>query len=193
MKTTKTEEGKAPGVSVPEAQAALDAARGEHARLQERASGTVGRWGSRREERVYVTATGQPATAMVDTPIWETEPVGPLERVRARRALGDAADRVAICEEQLEAARQREAEAARTTREQVVGEGLALLRRELPRILREQRRVQAEWRALQARCEALDQRLGQARFTEAAWPFGMAQFDHFVAHCRAAYGVVVDE
>lgn len=85
--------------------------------------------------------------------------------------------------------------AERATREALVAEGLAVVRADLPRLLRETRRVQQQWQQFQGRCAALDQRLGQARFTEAAWGFVMApgaQFGAFVAHCHESYGLNLD-
>lgn len=194
MMATKTmrTDLEAPTPSLAEGQAAATAADAEVERLKALIRGTVDTWETRHETRQIVTRTGAIETVEVDTPVFVSREVPLGERLEAKRRLPAAELYQLECAAALEAARGRDAEAGRRAREQAVAEGVALLRRELPRILREQRRVQAEWRALQARCEALDQRLGMARFAEAGWPFVMApgaQLDAFVACCVATYGL----
>jgi hypothetical protein len=58
--------------------------------------------------------------------------------------------------------------AERTARDALVAEGIALLRGELPRLLRDPWRLRRDWHRLQAGCEAIGQSLGPARFVESA-------------------------
>lgn len=172
-------------------------ARAEVQRLRQLALGIAeSRWIQRTSRRHFITGEGVAAEADITEDVLETDPAPDgLARLRAQQALPAAEQRLLEAEVQQEQARQRAAVDERVAREAVVAEGEALVRRELPRLLRETRQVQQAWQAFEAKCAALDQRLGQARFTEAAWGFVMApgaQFDAFVAYCREAYGLNLD-
>lgn len=186
--TTKPEEEQAaPGRSVSELTVEGNAARAEHARLQERASGEVGRWVTRREERVYVTQTGQPATAMVETPVWETEQVGPIERLRARRQLPALADRISLIEEQLEQAKTEAVQAARSQRTRGVAAGESVLRREWPALRTELRAVQERLRTFAAELEALDGAVGSEYFIHRSPAFLVQQIEGWLGGMAEAF------
>lgn len=194
--TTLTKPESKPIPSLRDAEAAHAQADAEVARLRELCSGQVATRVSRTTRQGFINARGVGEQRDVTEAVWETRAVDRLDRMRAQQALPGAEAARLEAAAQLEGARQRAAVAARTAREALEAEGLALLRRELPRLVREQRRVQAEWQALQARGAALDQRLGMERFAPAGWPFVMgpgAQLDAFVAYCRAAYGIALDD
>ena len=181
--------------TLAEAQATLTRLQSEAAALRAALTGEVHSPTTRREEQARVTQTGAVERVLVDVLYDDVRQVSALERRQARRRLDAVVEEMKVAEEAVEVARAAAATAARAAREALVAEGLALVRRELPDLVRRQAQLQQEWQRLQGHLEALDQRLGMARFTEAAWGLVMApgaQFDAFVAHCRESYGLDLD-
>jgi hypothetical protein len=158
----------APTLSVREAQAQLVAARAQLAELQDRAAGSIEHRTTRREQHTVIRQTGRAEVVDVDVPHVETEHVGPLGRLRARRALADAEDRVALAEERLEEARLAATRDARVQRAEAIAAGEASIRRVLPDLLREVRTLQERLQAFHGELERLDRPLGQRYFAELA-------------------------
>ena len=176
--------------SLAEARATLTRLQTEAVELRRVATGTTSVETVRREVHGIINQQGRAETVEIDAPHTETRAISTLERLQATRRLDELALEIARAEEAVEIARMAAAVADRQARDALVAEGVALVRRELPELVRRQRQLQREWQAFLGRCAAVDQRLGLPRFTEAAWPFVMApgaQFDAFVAACRAAY------
>ena len=106
----------------------------------------------------------------MDVPHTELEHVGPLGRLRARRALADAEDRVALAEEQLEEARVVATSAARTQWTETIERGQRVVQAELPRLIAQLRGVQQAMQAFAERMAELDRPLEGGRyFQEATW------------------------
>jgi hypothetical protein len=160
----------APTLSVPLAEAQLAAARAELAQLAQRAAGLIEHQTMRREQHTVIRQTGRAEVVDVDVPHVETEHVGPLGRLRARRALADAEDRVALAEEQLEEARVVATSAARTQRTETIERGERVVQAELPRLIAQLRGAQQAMLAFAERMAELDRPLEGGRyFQEATW------------------------
>jgi hypothetical protein len=181
------------GLTLAEAQATLDAAAQEVARLRATASGRgVERWVERTSRHVYPGPTGARAERDVVEQVLVTDAVDPLTQTRARRALPEAEGRLLDAEAQLQAAQQHAAVAARVAHEATMREGEQLLRAELPGLLKDLRRQQRQWHALQAKLEVLDAQLGRPLLTEWSWnpvmaPGGM--LDGFLANVQTRFGI----
>jgi hypothetical protein len=178
-----------------EARAALGALQTEAASLRLLVQGERPAAVVRHEQHQVVRPSGAVEVVQIDTPTIETQYVSALERLKARRRLAVVEDDLALAEQVLEEARAAGGGRRAGDPGGVGRRGPGGGPRDLPRLVRETRRVQREWQQFQARCATLDQRLAQARFTEAAWGFVMApgaQFDAFVAHCLASYGLNLD-
>ncbi len=166
--TTKTTTKLDAATAVREAEAQVTALRGEVAMQRALASGTVETPTTRQERRQYVTQTGAVAEAVVDAPHIDIRHVGPLERLKARRQLADAEDRLALAEEALEVAKAAAAVAARTQRAEGIAAGEAVLRRLLPDLLRDVRALQTRVQSYYAELERLDAPIQAAYFTQLA-------------------------
>jgi hypothetical protein len=105
----------------------------------------------------------------VDVPHVEVEHVGPLGRLRARRALADAEDRVALAEEQVEEARLVATSAARMQRTETIERGERVVQAELPRLIAQLRGAQQAMQAFAGRMAELDQPIQGRYFQEAPW------------------------
>lgn len=155
--------------SLPEAQAARAAARAEHARLVERASGRVERWEPRQEARQIVNRVGQVETIQDVTPILVSEAVSPVEQIQARRALPDVADRISLLEQQVEQAKAAQVVADRMQRAQAIASGEQVVQAELPALIAELWTVQLHMVAFAERMAQLDAPLSRRHFADAAW------------------------
>lgn len=187
-KTSEQVVVSAPPISVREAEAAVTAAREAVDRLRAVATGEIGTWTRRREQRTVVNRQGRTETVEVEEPVFQTTPVGPVERIRARRGLADAEDRLLLAEAALAEARLAAAAAARSARAEAIERGLAEVRRELPALIREVRAVQLRMQTFAAKLEGLDAPLGERRFQEAAWTPLLAggSFDCWLEFVRAS-------
>ena len=153
-----------------QAEAQLAAARAELAQLAQWAAGSIERQTMRREQRTVIRQTGRAEVVDVDVPHVETEQVGPLGRLRARRALADAEDRVGLAEEQLEEARVVATSAARMQRTETIERGERVVQAELPRLIAQLRGAQQAMLAFAERMAELDRPLEGGRyFQEATW------------------------
>ena len=159
-----------PTLSVSLAEAQLAAARAELAQLVQRAAGSIEHRTTRREQHTVIRQTGRAEVVDVDVPYVETEHVGPLGRLRARRALADAEDRVALAEEQLDEARLAATSAARMQRTETIERGELVVQAELPRLIAQLRGAQQAMLAFAERMAELDRSLEGGRyFQEATW------------------------
>jgi hypothetical protein len=167
----KARAAEAPGaLSVQEAEAQLATAQAELVQLQQRAAGSIEHRTTRREQHTVIQQTGRAEVVDVDVPLVETEHVGPLGRLRARRALADAEDRVALAEERLEEARLVAARDARAQRAEAIERGERAVQAELPRLIAQLRSAQQAMQAFAARMAELDRPLEGGRyFQEAVW------------------------
>jgi hypothetical protein len=104
--------------------------------------------GRQTRHHVYPAPTGGRGECDVTESVCVVDPVDPLDRVRARRALPEAEGRLLDAEVQLQAAQQHAAVVARVAHEATMREGEAVLRRELPGLLKDLRRQQQRWQQL---------------------------------------------
>jgi hypothetical protein len=168
------------------AEAEYAAVASEIARLRTVLSGSVSEAVTRRISRQVFDKDGRVQVAGGDVVELMSRQTTATERVAARQALPGLEIRLLDAEVAVEQARTAAAEAAGVARDAALAEGLALVRKDLPGLLRTQRQLQARWQAFAAQCERIDQHLGATRFFVMA---PGAQFDLFVAHCRESFEI----
>jgi hypothetical protein len=161
-----------PAATLEAAEAELRAARAERDEQAERSTGTVERHGTRRVERAVVRPdgpNGRVEVVTVDEPVVERESLGVLERLRAKRALGAAQERLALAEEAFEEAKAAAARSGPAARAAAIAAGEARLRRALPELTAQVESLTAALRAYHALLVELDRALiGDRYFAELA-------------------------
>ena len=133
--------------SLAEARATLTRLQTEAVELRRVATGTTSVETVRREVHGIINQQGRAETVEIDAPHTETRAISTLERLQATRRLDELALEIARAEEAVEIARMAAAVADRQARDALVAEGVALVRRELPELVRRQRQLQREWQA----------------------------------------------
>lgn len=120
-------------------------------------------------ERVVFDRAGRAATVATEEPAQRVRQVGLVERLTAKRRLGQLEDELLLVEAQVEEARIAQAERDRVAQEAARRRGEQVMRQRLPGLIAKVQSLAREMADFQREAEALDGALARRYFAEAVY------------------------